>query len=736
MDFRTADRCGLYGWSSAAESRSLAPSAPPKGGSLDRRLGTQRAQWCCSADWPPCSTAPLHPSPLRRSGEGGSSGGGGMSSKGVKRRGGGGSSGGSEGGAATPHLPRVGSQQQASPSLPVAPSPALASSTASNHGSQEEGMGLSGPEEDVINLATRILSEHITTPTCLGWFLTPDGSVVTIDPSWIDIKNHPLNPQTHPKYPTWPPKCALHRSACRGGGLPSKAHDVYLPSVSYVTPAPPNGSGPGSTVEATWPSATPPPASSVDDVDYVGSIAAGSLCSAAETPDAARTRAAIEHMQSKIRRTKELIRGEQTTSDDNVNEYLKLAANADRQQLPRIKAVFEKKNQKSAHAISQLQKKLEAYTRRVRDIEMHGLPPAHHRQPREVLRDMGQGLKHVGGNIRDGITGFSGTVMSKPREFAHLIKNKFGSADNINTLARNGADMGGASEEDGSRGSGRTHHGSATLPAQGSGPLGVAKFPSEEEEGGGASGVVSGVGDGSGGGPLGGSECSSVTSESLPPPAHHAHPCSPRHQPTSYQLDLIFTELQERREECERLREEVETIKRLQGEVAFLGQSLQEERFRSERLEEQVNDLTELHQVEVENLKQAISDVEEKVQYQSEERLRDIHEMLESCHTKIFKLEHQQQQQQQYVTLEGIENGNARALVVKLINVVLTVLQVVLLVVATAAGIMTPFLKTRLRILTTILFIASIVFVLKQWPEMSEVGGHLVRRVRDALAVK
>jgi hypothetical protein len=25
--------------------------------------------------------------------------------------------------------------------------------------------------------------------------------------------------------------------------------------------------------------------------------------------------------------------------------------------------------------------------------------------------------------------------MSKPREFAHLIKNKFGSADNINTLA-------------------------------------------------------------------------------------------------------------------------------------------------------------------------------------------------------------------------------------------------------------------------------------------------------------
>jgi hypothetical protein len=59
-------------------------------------------------------------------------------------------------------------------------------------------------------------------------------------------------------------------------------------------------------------------------------------------------------------------------------------------------------------------------------------------------------------------------------------------------------------------------------------------------------------------------------------------------------------------------------------------------------------------------------------------------------------MEHQQlQHQQQYVTLEGINNSNARAVVVKLINIVLTVLQVVLLLVATTAGIVMPFLKTR-----------------------------------------
>jgi len=79
---------------------------------------------------------------------------------------------------------------------------------------------------------------------------------------------------------------------------------------------------------------------------------------------------------------------------DNVNEYLKLAANADKQQLQRIKAVFEKKNQKSAQSISQLQKKLESYNKKLRDLEMHGLSSTH-RQPREMLRDMGQGLKWV-----------------------------------------------------------------------------------------------------------------------------------------------------------------------------------------------------------------------------------------------------------------------------------------------------------------------------------------------------
>ncbi|KAH9498278.1 Transmembrane and coiled-coil domains protein 2, partial [Bulinus truncatus] len=139
----------------------------------------------------------------------------------------------------------------------------------------------------------------------------------------------------------------------------------------------------------------------VDDVDGVES--------------SARTKQALETLQAKIHKTKEAIRKEQNTKEAIVNEYLQMTS--DKQPTARIKALFEKKNQKSAMNINQLQKKLENYQHRLLEVETHGYTG--HKQAKEVLRDVGQGLN---------------TIVSKPKEFAHLIKNKFGSADNINQL--------------------------------------------------------------------------------------------------------------------------------------------------------------------------------------------------------------------------------------------------------------------------------------------------------------
>ncbi|XP_055701520.1 transmembrane and coiled-coil domains protein 2 isoform X2 [Phlebotomus papatasi] len=433
---------------------------------------------------------------------------------------------------------------------------------------------------------------------------------------------------------------------------------------------------------------------------------------------------ALDRLNTKIACTKESIRKEQTARDDNVNEYLKLAANADKQQLQRIKAVFEKKNQKSAHTISQLQKKLESYSKRVKDLQhsqrtQHQQSHQHqsHRQPREVLRDVGQGLKNVGGNIRDGITGLSGSVMSKPREFAHLIKNKFGSADNINQLSSNPElntlNLAGM-ESHSQHGAGGTSTPNNTM---------VVTMPPTNQvitSGGGGSGKFNSEND---------SECSSVTSDSLP-----AGSGKNQLGANTVVLKAIIAELQERRDESDKLREKMERFEAMQKEMSDLALALESERYRAERLEEQINDLTELHQNEIENLKQAMADMEEKVQYQSDERLRDVHEVLENCQTRISKMEHMSQQQ--YVTVEGIDNSNARALVVKLINVVLTVLQVILLLVATAAGIIMPFLKTRVRVLTTVFFILMTIFVIRQWPDVRDIGSHMVRHLKESLVVK
>lgn len=104
---------------------------------------------------------------------------------------------------------------------------------------------------------------------------------------------------------------------------------------------------------------------------------------------------------------------------------------------------------------------------------------------------------------------------------------------------------------------------------------------------------------------------------------------------TALVLKTIIAELQERREDCDRLRTKLDRFEVLQKEVADLTLALDSERYRAERLEEQINDLTELHQNEIENLKQTMADMEEKVQYQSDERLRDVHEVLENCQTRV-----------------------------------------------------------------------------------------------------
>ncbi|KAG5273303.1 hypothetical protein AALO_G00149890 [Alosa alosa] len=355
-------------------------------------------------------------------------------------------------------------------------------------------------------------------------------------------------------------------------------------------------------------------------------------------PDFRRSRASLSGLQQKALKVTEQLKIEQTARDANVAEYLKLVNSADKQQVARIRQVFEKKHQKSTQTIGNLQRKLEQYHRRIKDCEGSGHNTSHSSpstlrhntsnasnasnnaspssavkddspssKREQHLRDMtsGSGRHPTLDKIRTigpGVSLSPPFFFSKPREFANLIRNKFGSADNI------------------------------------------------------------------------------------------------AHLKTSLDVPSGF-------------QQEGEASRALSSSANMVDKP----KVLYERLEDQLNDLTELHQHEMANLKQVLASIEEKVAYQANERARDLTEALESCQTRVFKLELQQQQQQ---TVQWESGGDARVLLGRCINILLALATVVLVCVSTVAKFTAPMLRSRLHVLGTSLGLLLLAFCWKHWEQL------------------
>ncbi|XP_061109105.1 transmembrane and coiled-coil domain protein 3 isoform X2 [Conger conger] len=396
-----------------------------------------------------------------------------------------------------------------------------------------------------------------------------------------------------------------------------------------------------------------------------------------------RGRLGIDSLQQKILKVTEQLKIEQTARDENVAEYLKLVNSADKQQVSRIKQVFEKKNQKSAQSIAHLQKKLEQYHRRMKDNESNGSSKTSS-SSREAKESSKDSLKDVGSGrhptldkvktVGPGVSLSPPFFFNKSREFANLIRNKFGSADNIAHL-KSSLDPPSSFHPDGGS---RALSGSATIVTK-------PKYPSDDE-------CSSSVSADSNGNP------------SLGP------------EDTQGKLAQLLDEVREIHEVQSQLADDMEGLKaQFKRDYSFITQTLQEERYRYERLEDQLNDLTELHQHETTNLKQELASIEEKVAYQAYERARDIQEVLESCQTRISKLELQQQQQQQVVQREGTD---AKALLAKCINVMLAIVTVILVCVSTVARFTTPLMRSRLHLVATFFAVTLLAVFWKNWEHL------------------
>uniref|UniRef100_A0A3Q1C5E9 Transmembrane and coiled-coil domain family 3 n=1 Tax=Amphiprion ocellaris TaxID=80972 RepID=A0A3Q1C5E9_AMPOC len=428
--------------------------------------------------------------------------------------------------------------------------------------------------------------------------------------------------------------------------------------------------------------------SNLDVVDSVGHDGVGL--------DFTKGALGIDTLQQKILKVTEQIKVEQTARDQNVAEYLKLVNSADKQQVSRIRQVFEKKNQKSAHTIARLQRKLEQYHRRMKDGESNGKHSSKDGSSKESgthskegsLRDVSATGRHPAldkvKTIGPGVSLSPPFFFNKSREFANLIRNKFGSADNIAHLKSSMETGPGLQVEAGARGL----SGSATTVAK-------AKYHSDDECSTGTSASAD-----SNGNPAGGSGAGSG---------------DPGRSDSNGRLVEVLDMVREIREAQSQLAEDMEALTtQFKHDYSYFTQVMQEERYRYERLEDQLNDLTELHQHETSNLKQELASIEEKVAYQAYERARDIQEVLESCQTRVSKLELQQQQQQ---TVQ-LENTDAKVLLGKCINIMLAIVTVILVCVSTAAKFTAPLLRSRLHLALTCVGVSLLALLWKNWEHL------------------
>ncbi|GAA6067956.1 transmembrane and coiled-coil domain protein 3-like [Tachysurus ichikawai] len=255
-------------------------------------------------------------------------------------------------------------------------------------------------------------------------------------------------------------------------------------------------------------------------------------------------------LQQKILKAKEQLRVERMEQDGNVAEFLKLVNMADKQQVGRIRQVFEKKNQKTVHNINQLQKKLEQYYKRMKESENinNNNGASKNSSPKDAAKDQLKDVpkdtsKEVSSSGRhhclDRLKPSAATALltppsffNKPREFANLIRNKFGSADNITQL-KTSLDEGG----------GRMLSGSATI-------VGQAKFHIDDDES---------------------STGTSASADSNGNPAVHKH---------DHSVDMMLEELQEIRQSQFQFAEDMNQLKENINGDSFLTQRLEDERDR------------------------------------------------------------------------------------------------------------------------------------------------------------
>ncbi|KRZ76758.1 Bardet-Biedl syndrome 2 -like protein [Trichinella papuae] len=367
------------------------------------------------------------------------------------------------------------------------------------------------------------------------------------------------------------------------------------------------------------------------------------------------------------------IKAAMKTKEADVDEFLRVSGRlhdheSDNPQLLRIRVLFNRKNRKTTQLINSLQLTKLCETGSMR----RGITET-------VLTNVGQGLKDVGVNIKESLSEYTGSVINAPKDFTRrLLKSKSGSADNIalsSTADKHkpaiGSIKSGAKEEDNS----------------------VFYFPLHSED------VESSSKD---------DDQSELSSPIQGVSRGFEDPDD---------LDPFFEEVRALQNAVASLSREIDRLKaQIQQEYNFFHGALHEEKYRYQHLEDQMNDMVELHQAEISNLKEEVQMIEGRLQYQFRDQIQDIQDLIGQMQTKVEFLEKSTKELQQAVGLENLSDSTAGG---QAIRALLLFLQILIMLLVTLWNIVVPFIKSRTRLITTTTFVIFIIYLNKNWDTIS-----------------
>ncbi|CAJ0938270.1 unnamed protein product, partial [Mesorhabditis belari] len=367
-------------------------------------------------------------------------------------------------------------------------------------------------------------------------------------------------------------------------------------------------------------------------------------------------------------------------------------------QMARIKQHFEKNNKRNTQDLESLQKKLAIYEQRLRELDSGNVLETSSRSG-NIVSSVERGIKKTGATMK----GLTGQVISAPLDLAHIIRSSFGSADNIND------ETGGETSTN----------------------VGQSVFYARSEN---AAASTSSAQPAS-------TAAASNKSSTLPPglrmptsPTHSNKPMSNYQTPETHlysaksardfdalsngsreeHLDSLLketiAELRLTKEANSHLTKQFQELAEfVQKELKFFEKSQQEDRFRFQKLEDQLNETIDLHQAEVNVVRQELSNIANRLDYQYNDRFKKVEETMETTQNHMQRMEHTFKESLD-LRLQGTAWWNAMLLGGA--NVLVEILKLLLFLIAIVLDFFKPFTGTRTRtgLLITII-IASIILI-------------------------